>query len=288
MELWKGAPVAASMKEKSISEIEQLQASGVVPTLGVIRVGQKDDDLAYERGIQKRFESVGAKVVIKELPKEVSQKELEKTLVELNEDPTIHGVLIFNPLPKQIDMKALRSLIAPEKDIDCFGWTNLAYVFANDERAYPPCTAQAVIETLDYYGVDVTGKKVTVIGRSLVVGRPVAALLMHRNATVTVCHTKTINTPAEANQGDILVVCAREPRLVKKEYMHDDQIVIDVGIHADGDSLCGDVDERDLPELKAFTPVPGGVGSVTTAVLLKHTIQCAKRFVKNHNNIHFV
>ena len=280
MELWKGAPVATAIKEEAIQKIEELKKIGVVPTLAVVRIGEEEDDLAYERGILKRFESCGAQVRVVELPVSVSQLELEEAVKRLNEDSGVHGILIFSSFPKGIDKTALRRVISPQKDVDGFGWENLGYIFAQDDRAFPPCTAKAVMEMLAYYNVDLTGKRATVIGRSLVVGRPAAMMLMNENATVTICHTKTADTPAEARRADILVVTAGVKKLVGKEYLREGQIVLDVGIHEDGDSLCGDVKADEADMVAALTPVPGGVGSVTTAVLLKHTVISAERMSK--------
>ena len=280
MELWKGAPVATAIKEEAIQKIEELKKIGVVPTLAVVRIGEEEDDLAYERGILKRFESCGAQVRVVELPVSVTQLELEEAVKRLNEDSGVHGILIFSSFPKGIDKTALRRVISPQKDVDGFGWENLGYIFAQDDRAFPPCTAKAVMEMLAYYNVDLTGKRATVIGRSLVVGRPAAMMLMNENATVTICHTKTADTPAEARRADILVVTAGVKKLVGKEYLREGQIVLDVGIHEDGDSLCGDVKADEADMVAALTPVPGGVGSVTTAVLLKHTVISAERMSK--------
>lgn len=280
MELWKGAPVAAAIKGEAIQKIEELKKIGVVPTLAVVRIGAEEDDLAYERGILKRFESCGAEVRVVELPVSVTQQELEGSIKQLNEDTSVHGILVFSSFPKGIDKTALRRAISPQKDVDGFGWENLGYIFAQDDRAFPPCTAKAVMEMLSYYKVDLTGKRATVIGRSLVVGRPAAMMLMNANATVTICHTKTADTPAEARRADILVVTAGVKKLVGKEYLREGQIVLDVGIHEDGDSLCGDVNAAEADMVAALTPVPGGVGSVTTAVLLKHTVISAERMAK--------
>lgn len=271
MQEWRGAPVAQKIQAECMEQMKNLPA-GIVPTLGIIRVGAAEDDVAYERGIRKRFEAVGANVVVKELPADVSQQKLEETLYQLNIDDQIHGILVFNPLPKHLDIIPLRDLIDPKKDIDGLGWINLSYVYAGDKRAYPPCTAAAVVEMLDFYDVDLQGKDVTIIGRSLVVGKPLGALLTNRNATITMCHTKTRDVPQKAKQGDILVASCGVKKLVDQTYMKDGQIVIDVGIHEDGDHLCGDVDTSNLPELFAITPVPGGVGAVTTSILLKHVV----------------
>ena len=278
MEQWRGAPVVQKMKETFEAQVAELAARGVTPTLAVLRVGAREDDLAYERGISKRFASVGAAVTVTELPETVTQEELEAALESLNRDPAVHGILVFRPLPKHLSEERLSERIAPEKDVDCLGRINTAYVFAGDGRAYPPCTPQAVMEMLDFYGVDLTGKKAVVIGRSMVVGKPLAMLLLKKHATVTICHTRTQNLAEECRRADVLIACAGAKRMVGAEFVRSGQVVLDVGIHADGDSLCGDVDAAAVSDVvAALTPVPGGVGTVTTSVLLKHTLLSAMR-----------
>ncbi|MDP4133746.1 MAG: tetrahydrofolate dehydrogenase/cyclohydrolase catalytic domain-containing protein [Bacillota bacterium] len=281
MQELKGMPVVKSLTEGFLTETETLLKSNVIPKLSVIRIGERDDDLAYERGIIKRFQAANAYVDVIALPINVTQENLEKTIIHLNNDKSVHGILIFRPLPKSLSEDRIKNIIAPEKDMDCMSMKNIAQVFAGDSGAYPPCTPQAVIELLDYYNIDLTGKKVTVVGRSLVVGKPLSMLLLTRNATVTICHTKTVNLAEECKKADILIACAGAAKMIKNNYVHSDQIVIDVGINMDGDKLCGDVDYEDTADIvKAITPVPGGVGTVTTSVLLKHTIQSAKRAIK--------
>lgn len=278
MEEWRGAPVVRKMKETFEAQMQTLSARGVTPTLAVLRVGAREDDLAYERGISKRFASVGATVAVTELPETVTQEALEAALDALNEDAAVHGILVFRPLPKHLSEERLSERIAPEKDVDCLGRISTAFVFAGDERAYPPCTPQAVMEMLDFYGVDLTGKKAVVIGRSMVVGKPLAMLLLKKHATVTVCHTRTQNLAEECRRADVLVACAGAKRMVGADFVRPGQVVLDVGIHADGDSLCGDVDAAAVADtVAALTPVPGGVGTVTTSVLLKHTLLAALR-----------
>lgn len=274
----RGMSAAKAMLAGLQIRMEALGERGVVPKLTVVRVGAREDDLSYERGIYKRFEGVGAKVETIELPLSVTQEELEKVIVSLNEDASIHGVLLFRPLPKTLDEIRIKSLLVEEKDVDCLTSANDAHLFAGDKKGYPPCTPQAVMEILDHYGIDLTGKKVTVVGRSMVVGKPVAMLLLAKNATVTICHTRTENLQEECRKADIIVACAGVPRMITSEYVREGQVVIDVGIHVVDDKLCGDVDYDSVSEIvDAITPVPGGVGSVTTTVLLKHVIMRAER-----------
>lgn len=279
-EIWKGAPVAAALSETVAAEAAALQERGVVPTLAILRVGQRDDDLAYERGAMKRCEKVGVAVKNVVLPADVDSETFFAALNHLNTDPAVHGILMFRPLPKQLDGEKARKLLAPEKDVDGCTDGSLAGVFTNTPLGFPPCTAQAAIEILRYYGVDPKGKRVAVIGRSLVIGRPVAMMLMHANATVTVCHTRTLDVPSVTREADIVVAASGQMESVGAAYLRPGQIVIDVGIgwNEAKQKLCGDVlQEEAEPIAAALTPVPGGVGSVTSAVLAKHVVEAAKR-----------
>ena len=279
-ELLKGKPVADAMIARMRETAETLRARGVEPTLCVVRVGERADDLSYEKGVIKRCEQVGVRLRQVILPETVTQAEFEEAFEAVNRDPSVHGILLFRPLPKTLDSERIRKLFDPHKDVD--GWTDgsLAGVYANTDLGFAPCTAQAVIEILRHYGVDPKGKRATVIGRSLVIGRPVSMLLMHANATVTTCHTRTVDVPAIARQADILVCAAGVMKSVTEGFVNPDQIVVDVGIHFDKEAgkLCGDVDfDRVAPVVKAITPVPGGVGGVTTCVLLDHVLKAAER-----------
>ncbi len=272
---WRGAPVAAALTEQLAEEIGSLAAKGIVPKLAVVRVGAREDDLSYERGLKKRFASAGAEVDVYELDEDVSQEELESCVRFLSGDKSVHGILMFSPLPKTLDESAVRALIDPRKDVDCMTEENAYRVYAG-KSGFPPCTPQAVLELLDHYGYDLTGKNVTVVGRSAVVGKPLAMLMLHRNATVTVCHTKTKNLPEACKNADLLVVCAGKAALVGSDHVRAGQAVVDVGIHVIDGKLCGDVDASVADIADALTPVPGGVGAVTTSVLLKHTVHSAK------------
>lgn len=274
----RGMPAAKEILSGLKTRMDALGEKGIVPKLTVVRVGAREDDLSYERGIYKRFESVNACVETIELPLTVTQQELENVIQSLNEDVSVHGVLLFRPLPKNLDEVRIKSLLAEEKDVDCLTSANDAHLFAGDKKGYPPCTPQAVMEILEHYDIDLTGKKVTVVGRSMVVGKPVAMLLLAKNATVTICHTRTKNLAQECKNADIIVACAGVPKMITSEFVREGQTVIDVGIHMVDDKLCGDVDYYMVSEIvDAITPVPGGVGSVTTTVLLKHTVMSAEK-----------
>lgn len=274
----RGMPVVNAMSEELKTRIEALKSKNILPKLAVVRVGAKEDDIAYEKGIIKRFSALGALVEVIELPDSVNQEQLESTITSLNQDASVHGILLFRPLPKHLSEDKIKYLIDAEKDADCMGQINLARVFSGDKHGYPPCTAQAVMEIFNHYSIDLTGKKVTVVGRSMVVGRPLSLLLLGKNATVTICHTKTVNLPEECQKADILIACAGKANMITKEYTNPSQIVLDVGINFENGKLCGDVDFENIAEhVAAITPVPGGVGTVTTTVLLKHTVISAER-----------
>lgn len=274
-----GKPVADSINEGLKETIEKLSSNGKTPTLGVVRVGAREDDISYERGLLKKFESMNCNVNVYELAADCTQVELEETINFLNNDSEINGILMFRPLPKTLSEARIKEIINPSKDVDSMGTASLAGVFAGDKNAFPPCTAQAVVEILKFYGIELKGKKVTVVGRSLVIGKPVSMLLLSENATVTICHTKTADLKAECKAADIIVACAGVAKMLTSDYVREDQIVIDVGMNVDENGkLCGDVDFEEVSKIvDAITPVPRGVGSVTTSVLLKHTVLSADR-----------
>ncbi len=279
-EIWKGAPAAAALAEQTASDVRRLKERGIVPTLAILRVGERDDDISYERGAMKRCEKTGIAVKNVVLPFDVESATFFRILEELNEDPSIHGILMFRPLPGQLDGEKARKMLAPEKDVDGCTDSSLAGVFTNTELGFPPCTARAAMEILRFYGVDLKGKKAVVIGRSLVIGRPVAMMLMHANATVTICHTRTVNVPAIVKEADIVIAASGQMESVGAGHLREGQIVIDVGIgwNEAKQKLCGDVRfEEAEPVVKAVTPVPGGVGSVPTAVLCMHVAEAAER-----------
>jgi len=279
-ELLKGADVVAALGEKMKADIEDLKNRGVVPTLGILRVGERPDDISYEKGAMKRCETVGVAVKSLVLPGDVSQDKLMKEVEALNIDAGVHGILIFRPLPKHLDEEAVCAALKPEKDVDGITEGSLAGVFTGSGKGFAPCTAQACLEILDHYKIDCKGKRAVVIGRSLVVGKPAAIMLMGKHATVTVCHTRTVDMPAIARGAEILIVAAGKMESLTKEYFSPGQVVIDVGINWNEEKgkLCGDVKFDDAePIVASITPVPGGVGTVTTSVLVSHVVEAAKR-----------
>lgn len=279
-EILKGKEVVAAMKEQMQADIAKLAEKGVVPALGIIRVGERPDDLSYEKGAVKRCEETGVQVKKYVLPEDATQDDLLKVIEEANSDKSVHGILLFRPLPKCMDDKTVRRAMAAEKDIDGITDLSLAGVFTGTELGFAPCTAQACIEILDHFKVDVKGKKVVVIGRSLVVGKPVAQMLIGKNATVTTCHTKSVDMPAICRDADVIIASAGKAGVVTGDYFKPGQVVIDVGINWDEEKgkIVGDVDHEAADQIVgAITPVPGGVGTVTTSVLVKHVIEAAKR-----------
>jgi len=279
-EILKGKPVADAITEDLARRADILKGKGIVPCLAILRVGEREDDLSYERGATKRCAMAGVEVKNVVLPSDVDSDIFFAELDKLNKDDSIHGILMFRPLPKQIDNELARCSLEPSKDVDGCTDGSLAGVFTNSKLGFPPCTAEAAMEILKYYGVELSGKKATVIGRSLVIGRPVAMMLMHANATVTICHTRTKDVPAIAKEADIIIAASGQMESIGKEYISDGQTIIDVGIgwSEEKNKLCGDVKFDDAePVVGAITPVPGGVGSVTTCMLVKHVIEAAEK-----------
>ena len=280
-ELLKGKSVAKSLTEGSKAKAEELREKGIVPTLAIVRVGENPGDLAYEKGALKRAAQTEIEVKQFVFAEDVSQDELIEAINSINEDDSIHGVLMFRPLPKHIDEKAVCESLAPAKDMDGITSGSMAGVFMDSDLGYPPCTAEAVMEILDHYGVELKGKKVTIMGRSLVIGKPVAMMVMRRHATITVCHSRTKPEDfAKAGQeADVVIAALGRAKMVGADKLGKDQILIDVGINVDENgNLCGDMDFDEAEKNAAMiTPVPGGVGSVTTAVLMKHVVAAADK-----------
>ena len=275
----KGAPVVAAMNERNALLCEQLKAKGITPTLAVVRVGEREDDLSYERGVTTRCGKVGVAVRQFVLPADATQEQLLRVLDEVNTDDGIHGCLLFRPLPKQFDDRTIRAALRPEKDIDGITDGSLAGVFTNTDLGYAPCTAQACMEILKYYNVPLSGKRAVVVGRSLVVGKPAAMMLDRENATVTLCNSRTRNLPEVCRQADIVVVAMGKMGAVGADCLREGQTVVDVGIHVNEEGkLCGDVRFGEAePLVEAITPVPGGVGTVTTSVLVSHVVEAAEK-----------
>lgn len=277
-EILKGAPVSAAMAEQLVEKIEKLKALGVVPKLAIVRLGENPDDVWYEKSVMRFCEKVGVEVKSTVYPADCEESRLIRRIKRISNDASIHGCLLMRPLPEHIDAFKVYSALAPEKDLDCLTDGSLAAVFAGKGAGFPPCTAQACMEVFDYNGIELEGKNIVVIGRSLLVGRPLAMMLQHRDATVTMCHSKTRNLAEICRSADIIISATGTPRTVTREHVRQGQIIIDVGISSSTDNfIVGDVafDEVE-PIVAAITPVPGSIGSVTTATLIKHLTQAAE------------
>ena len=283
----KGAEVSAKIKEQVLSMNQEL--NGYVPTAAIVRIGERPDDLSYERNVMKRIAAYGMEAKSFAYPADISEEEsfpefiregeFQAEFQKINDDPSIDGILLFRPLPKHINEKRAEAMIRPEKDLDGICAVNTAKVFAGEKDGFAPCTAEAVIEVLKAFNLPITGKRAVIVGRSMVVGRPLSMLMLKENATVTICHTKTENLKAVCQEADILVAAAGKAKMLDASFLKEEAVLIDVGINVDENGkLCGDVLWDGLEEkASAATPVPGGVGAVTTAVLAKHLAQAACR-----------
>lgn len=273
----KGAQVSAGIKEE-VQKIRERSGSGT-PKLAIVRVGERPDDLSYERGAMKKMASFGLEAQSFPFPEDISNEAFQEEFRKINEDPEVDGILVLRPLPRQISEKDIENMINPDKDLDGISPVNIAKVFAGDTTGFAPCTAEAVVEVLKANHIPMTGKRAVIVGRSMVVGKPLAMLLMKENATVTVCHTRTADLPGTCRNGEILVAAAGRARMLNSDYVGQGAVVIDVGINVDEDGkLCGDVDFDSIQNKASMaTPVPGGVGAVTTAVLARHLALAAER-----------
>ena len=271
----RGKKVSDGIKKYVSKELETLS---FVPKLAIVRVGENPDDMSYERGATKKLKSFGLDVASYVFPQDISDEAFKKAFIDINEDDEVTGILLLRPLPRTINEKDIENMIDPKKDLDGISPINIAKVFAGDTSGFSPCTAEAVIEVLKAYDIELTGKRVTVVGRSMVVGKPVSMLLLKENATVTMTHTRTVDLKKTCSDAEIVVAAAGRAKMLNSDYCGQDAVMIDVGINVDENGkLCGDVDYSTLDgKASAATPVPGGVGTVTTAVLAKHLIQAAK------------
>lgn len=280
--LLKGKPVADAIVEAARARCDALRVRGIAPTLAIVRVGDDPGDLSYERTILKRAVDAGVQVRTFSLDADVSQDVLNLVIRQLGDDASIHGCLMFRPLPKHLDEAGACELIPPAKDVDGVTRASLASVLADSGEGFAPSTAEACLRILDHYEIPLSGKRATVLGRSLVVGKPLALLLTSRDATVTVCHSRTIGTASICRESDIVVCATGQARAFGSAYFRDGQAVLDVGIDfTDEGEMCGDVDISAIDALDCLiTPVPGGIGSVTTAVTLDHVVTAAERTVE--------
>ncbi len=284
----KGADIAAKINASIIQTLEDMKtayeakkASGgadwAAPKLAILRVGENKDDLRYEKGIIRRFTELGLRCEVFAYPADIGHSDFVTAVKRANDDNDISGILIFRPLPSQINDRAITEIINPAKDVDGISPVNMAKVFSADSSGFAPCTAVACVSVLDHAGIAIEGAKIVVAGRSLVVGKPLSMLLLNRNATVTICHSRTKNLPAVCREAEILVSCIGRAKMLGADCVNPGAVVIDVGINFDENGkLCGDMDyEAVAPIAGAITPVPGGVGSVTTSVLAGNLVKAA-------------
>ncbi len=272
-----GKEVAQKMDQDIQKDVQELKAKGVNPALRIMVVGEAADSITYAKSAKKMAEKNGITCEIEQLPATTSQDEFLKILRDRNADRNIHGIIVMRPFPKQIREDVVKHILAPEKDVDCFNPVNAGKIMAGDMTGFPPATPQAVMEILRFYQIPMSGKEAVVIGRSMVVGKPMSMLLLGENSTVTVCHSKTHDLPGVCRRADIVVAAIGKARMITKDYIKNGATVMDVGINVEGDKLFGDVDTEAVKEVAgAITPVPGGVGTVTTRVLLKHVVKAAK------------
>lgn len=282
MELIKGKEVVAALNKRLTAEVEQLTAAGKrPPKLAILRVGEQPDQISYERGAGKRMDKIGIFHQEYVYPEDIDRERFYQEFDRINADPEMDGILLLRPLPAHLKEKELERRIDPAKDVDGISPMNQAKVMAGEADGFAPCTPEAVLELLDYAGIELSGKRVTVVGRSMVVGKPLALLLLNRHATVTVCHTRTKDLAAECQRAEILIAAAGKAKLLTAEHVGEQAVVVDVGINvAEDGTLCGDVDFASVEtagKAAAITPVPGGVGTVTTSVLAKHVLEARLR-----------
>ncbi|WP_075573832.1 MULTISPECIES: bifunctional 5,10-methylenetetrahydrofolate dehydrogenase/5,10-methenyltetrahydrofolate cyclohydrolase [Ezakiella] len=274
----RGKVVADQIKEGLSKDIEELKAKGINPTIAVVRVGENDSDISYERAIVKASEAIGLLVRLVTLKESTTTEELEAELVKLNNDKEVHGILMFRPLPKHIDQDRMQNIIVAEKDVDAMNPINLEKIFEGDPTGLEPATPRAAVEMIKGHGYELEGKDVVVINRSMVVGKPLSMMLLQENATVTICHSRTKDLKAHTKRADIVVTALGRPAMLDKSYFTEDSIVIDVGVGTTADGkLSGDVNFDDVKDfVAAITPVPRGVGSITTTILLSQVVKACK------------
>lgn len=268
-----GADTAEKIKDEISGMLSELK--GYIPTLGIVRIGSNPADISYEKGAVKKMESLSLKTKVFEFDENISSDDFIDEFKKINEDDEIDGILLFRPLPKHIDDKKVIEVLDERKDLDGISYKNIAKVFAGDESGFAPCTAKAIIKILESNNIELEGKNVVVLGRSMVIGKPVAMLAIQKNATVTLCHSKTADLKKMCKNADILIVAIGRAKMINDDYIGEDAVVIDVGINFFEGKLCGDVDLENVKNAAMATPVPKGVGAVTTSVLAEHLVIAA-------------
>lgn len=269
-----GKKISTQIKDELKAKVEELQKQGTSVTLAVIQVGNDPASTVYVGNKKKACEYIGIKSLAYELPETTTQEELLDLVKKLNEDPEVNGILVQLPLPKHIDENLVIQTISPKKDVDGFHPQSVG-ALSIGQRGFVSCTPSGIIQLLKRSGIEIEGKECVIIGRSNIVGKPMALLMLRENATVTICHSRTKNLKEVAKRADILIVAIGKPRFINHEYVKEDAVVIDVGIHRDeNNKLCGDVDFDDvLDKVTAITPVPGGVGPMTIAMLMNNCVE---------------
>lgn len=268
-----GADTAEKIKAEISEKLSELK--GYIPTLGIVRIGSNSADISYEKGAVKKMESLSLKTKVFEFDENISSEDFIEEFKKINEDDEIDGILLFRPLPEHIDEKKVIEVLDERKDLDGISYKNIAKVFAGDESGFAPCTAKAVIKILESNNIELEGKNVVVLGRSMVIGKPVAMLAIQKNATVTLCHSKTADLKKVCKNADVLIVAIGRAKMINDDYIGEDAVVIDVGINFFEGKLCGDVDLENVKNAAMATPVPKGVGAVTTSVLAQHLVIAA-------------
>lgn len=274
-----GKPVADFLRENIRARIEELKKNEIIPNILIIRVGEREDDIVYERSILKNCEKMGIQGIVKELPVTVTLEDLSVVIEEANKNDSIHGIMLFRPLPKHLDLNLISRMIDPMKDVDCMSPLNMENVFEGNKSGFSPCTPKAVIEMLKYYDIPLIGANIVVVGRSLVVGRPLSMLLLDENATVTICHSKSKDMKSFTRNADIVVAAIGKAKFMREEFFTEESVVIDVGINEDENgNICGDVDyDSTFGKVKALNPAAGGIGTITTTILLDHVVKACER-----------
>ena len=280
-----GKAVVAAMNTTVAEQVAHLKQQGCNPTLAILRVGDRPDAVSYQAGATKRNEQLGITVNSVVLPQNATQDAVLQVVDELNRNPSVHGVLMLRPFPSHMDDRAVREALAPEKDVDGITNASLYGVFTGVQTGFPPCTAEGCLHIFDHYQIPLLGRRAVVVGASLVIGRPVAMMLLMRGATVTICHIDTVDLPAECRRGEVLVVAAGKRGLIGADCLSPGQVILDVGVNVGEDGkLYGDVDFAAADKVvQAISPVPGGVGAVTTSVLASHVVQAAQRALCHKN-----
>lgn len=277
-----GKPVVQFLRDDLKQRIGKLGERGMIPAILIMRVGEREDDISYERGILKNCELLGIKSRVMQLPVEITLERLTDIIEDANKNREIHGIMIFRPLPEHLNPEVLSRVISPEKDIDCMSPVNLEKIFEGNSKSFVPCTSKAVVELLKYYNIPLKGANIVIAGRSLVVGKPLAMLLLDENATVTICHSRTKEMIEITAKADIVVAAIGRAKFMSEEYFSPKSIVVDVGINETEDGkICGDVDyENIFHKVKAITPAIGGIGTITTTILLSHAVMSCEESAK--------